>query len=81
MFKIKPYDPNREYRKPTPAQQKAQQRNFYIFRLRGLHSQMWLLTGWRRKLGQFLVDLELRRLGAESQTERCNKWKREWRDL
>lgn len=78
MFKPRPYDPDRiDYR--TDAQKRACERNFRIFKLRGLHAQVWLLTGWRRKVARWLVDLELGRMGAESQTKRQAERRAKWR--
>lgn len=62
-FKSRPYDPDRPS-KQTPAQQAATMRNFGIFKLRGLHAQMGMLTGPRRELAQMLVDQELIARGA-----------------
>ena len=68
MFKPRPYDPDR-VSKQTPAQQAATERNFRVFRLHGLHSQMFLLTGPRRELAQLLVDQELIAMGAQTTAE------------
>lgn len=68
MFKPRPYDPERRS-KQTPAQQAATERNFRLFRLHGLHSQMFLLTGPRRDLARMLVDQELTALGAMTTEE------------
>jgi hypothetical protein len=77
MFKPRPYDPDRrDYR--TAAQKAACERNFRIFKLRGHYAQSYLLTGWRRKVVHFLIDLELRRLGAESETKRAAARRAEW---
>lgn len=77
MFKHRPYDPERrDYR--TAAQRAASNRNFLIFRLRGHYAQSYLLTGWRRKAVHFLIDLELRRLGAESETKRHAERRAQW---
>lgn len=62
-FKWRPYDPDRPNTR-TPAQNAATDRNFHIFRLRGLYTQMSLLTGKRREAGQRLVDHELAAMGA-----------------
>lgn len=55
------------FRRPTPAQAKATERNFRIFRLRGLRVQLELLTGHRRRVAQGMVDAELRAMGATIQ--------------
>lgn len=67
-----------EYRPRTPKQNAATQRNFLIFRLRGLYYQAFMLTGWRRKLAHWLIDRELRRHGAESETNRFAQRRAEW---
>lgn len=67
-FKYRPYDPDREDKR-TPAQKRAGDRNWLIFKLRGLDAQGRLLTGKRRERFRKLVDDELRALGAKTQTE------------
>jgi hypothetical protein len=62
-FKQRPYDPDRR-RKQSLAQRAATDRNFRIFRLHGLHAQLFLLTGPRRELAQLLIDQELTTMGA-----------------
>lgn len=57
----------REYRRPTRAQINAQNRNWRIFRLRGLRCQIHLLTGWRLKVALWLIDRELLAMGATIQ--------------
>lgn len=54
---------------PTPAQTAARERNFKIFRLRGLWEQTWLLTGDNRDRARAAIDAELSVLGAITQTE------------
>ncbi len=67
-FKVKPYS---EPRKPqSPAQEKATQRAFLIFRLRGLWELSFILTGDRQERVKAAIDEELVRLGAEPQTAR-----------
>jgi hypothetical protein len=68
-FRPRPYDPNRKDTR-TPAQKKAQQRNFRIFQLRGLASFRFMLTGERRDALLRLVDQELRAIGAEPESAR-----------
>lgn len=70
MLKTRPYEAGRTYNSGSPAQKAARERAFRIFRLRGLYAQNYLLTGWRRKVAQWMVDLELRRLGAEPEANR-----------
>lgn len=74
MFKPRQYDPNRADTR-TKAQIDASERNFRIFKLRGLHAQCFMLTGKRREQAQAIVDMELKAPGAESQTDRINKWR------
>lgn len=80
MAKFRPYERGR-VSKHTPAQQAAQQRNFRIFNLRGLYSHVRILTGWRRNLAQILVDLELRRMGAEPEGKRQAAREAEWKQF
>lgn len=68
MFKPRPYDPDRVDTR-TQAQRDATDRNFGIFKLRGLHAQMGLLTGPRRELARMLVDQELIERGALSMAD------------
>lgn len=68
-FRPRPYDPDREDNR-TPSQKAASDRNFRIFKLRGLHAQCTLLTGRRREAAQRLVDQELAAIGAEPETKR-----------
>ena len=77
MFKPRPYDPAR-WRKRTPAQQKAIQRNFLIFRLRGFYAQTFMLTGKRRERAQRIIDQELQAMGAEPETVRQARRRREY---
>ena len=66
------------FKPPSPAQKAATYRNFRIFRLRGLHAQAGLLTGWRLKAMRWLIDRELSAMGAETEAKRaaarCAKW-------
>ncbi len=81
MFRQRPYDPNREYTPRTLAQINAGNRNFRIFRLRGLSAQAYILTGWRRKLAEWAIDRELALLGAETEAKRRLKRKEGWDSL
>lgn len=63
-------DPSKPRRTLSPAQEAATQRSFRIFRLRGLWSQAWLLTGERRAAARDLIDQELALLGADAETKR-----------
>lgn len=81
MFKPRPYDPGR-VSKQTPAQQAATIRNFNVFKLHGLHSQMGMLTGPRRELARALVDQELIAMGARTVAEANDARKAKlWRKL
>lgn len=77
MFKPRPYDPDR-WRSRTPAQQKAIMRNFHILRLRGFYAQTLLLTGKRRERAQRIIDQELQAMGAEPETLRQARRRREY---
>lgn len=56
----------------------AQERAFRVFRLRGLYWMLHALTGPRLEFAKQLVDWELTRLGAEPETERYARRRREW---
>ncbi|QUT04019.1 hypothetical protein KFK14_12770 [Sphingobium phenoxybenzoativorans] len=76
MFKTRPYDPSRKDTR-TPAQKAANERNFRIFQLRGLHAQVGLLTGRRREQARDLVDRELKAMGALPMREHADeRWRR-----
>lgn len=68
MFKPRPYDPDRPDNR-SPAQKVASNRNFRIFKLRGLYAQMHLLTCKRRDQARKLVDQELAAMGAKTETQ------------
>lgn len=55
--------------KSSPAQAAARERNFRIFKLRGLHAQMRMLTGEHLTEARACVDLELIALGAKTMAE------------
>jgi len=78
MGKFPPNDPNRGYSPGTEAQQAARKRNFRIFRLRGLHAQVSLLTGWRKKVARWIIDRELNALGADAETKRQADRRAKW---
>lgn len=59
----------REYRRPTTAQIAARNRNFRIWRLRGLFAQVSMLSPARRALAEAIIDDELSGLGAITETE------------
>jgi len=64
--------------RPTPAQDKARARSWRIFRLRGLHAQCHMLTGFERELALAAIDIELFKLGAESESKRQADIRRKW---
>ena len=63
---------------PTPRRKEQRERAWRIFQLRGLYHQVYILTGWRRRVAQWLVDEQLRMLGAETQSERMRRNVRQW---
>ncbi|OHC95585.1 MAG: hypothetical protein A2792_03590 [Sphingomonadales bacterium RIFCSPHIGHO2_01_FULL_65_20] len=63
----------REYRRPTTAQIAARNRNFRIFRLRGLFAQVSMLSPARRELVEAIIDDELSELGSVTETEARKK--------
>ena len=65
----------REYRRPTPAQVAAMNRNWRIFRLRGLYEQVRLLTGWRLKVARWVIERELVAMGATVKPKRPYAWR------
>lgn len=50
-------------------------RNWRIFRLRGLRAQTTILTGWRLKLALWLIDRELLAMGATVKPKRPYAWR------
>lgn len=54
----------------TPAATAAKERNWRIFRLRGLYAQVSLLDADLRLDGEIAVDRQLERLGAEKESVR-----------
>lgn len=75
-MRIKPHGAPRQKR--TEKQDAATQRNMRIFQLRGLYSHTYLLTAWRRKIAQWLVDDELARMGAKTEAERTADREAAW---
>lgn len=69
MFKPRPYDPSRKDGRSQAAKE-ASDRNFRIFKLRGLYAQVGLLTGKRRERARKIVDEELKAMGAETEGAR-----------
>lgn len=54
----------------SEAQTKQRDRAFRIWRLRGLWSQVHMLTGSRLLVARAMVDQELHEMGAESESVR-----------
>jgi hypothetical protein len=81
-FQPRRYDPDNPHRDTrTDAQKKAGERNFRIFQLRGLASFRFMLTGERRERLLSLVDEELNALGAEPESDRIARQKKEFEEL
>lgn len=76
-FKPRPYDPDREDTR-TDAQRAATDRNFMIFKLRGLWSQAGMLMEPQKSAVRALIDVDLRERGALPQRdhERADRLKR-----
>ena len=64
-------------KRPSAKQKQSRTRSWRIFRLRGLYWQIHLLTGSRRTMGHALIDQELELLGAETETMRIERRRRE----
>ncbi len=75
---FRPTDPNRPRRIMTEAQRAANDRNFRIFRIRGLHTLAFILSADRRQAVQTIIDDELRALGVEGQTARVEAGRARW---
>jgi len=58
------------FKPPSEAQNKARARSWRIFRLRGLHAQAHMLTGWCQSIALAAIDAELLKLGAQPETAR-----------
>lgn len=76
-FQPRPYDPDRQYNR-TVKQKEATDRNFRIFRLRGLWVLAYILTEPTRSTVQALIDFELQRFGALPQREHAEEQRRKW---
>lgn len=68
MFKVRPYDPDREDVQ-SELQRAATHRNFGIFRLRGMWSQASMLQEPYRTAARVAIDADLRERGALPQRE------------
>lgn len=71
------YDPSRPSHPGTERQRAARDRNWRIFKLRGLFYQMFILTGERREAAWAALDAELVALGAEGEHARRERQHRE----
>lgn len=68
------YDSSRKPGPPPSERQKAaRDRNWQIFKLRGLWYQVYALTEERRELARLAIDAELLLLGAEDETSRRDR--------
>ena len=70
-------DPLRRLRPPTDKQRAARDRNWRVWKLRGLWSNAFPMTGERLDAYRAAVDAELIHLGAEPETQRRARIKRE----
>lgn len=68
--------------RPSAKQRAARERNWRVFKLRGLQSQLGLLTGPRRVLASALIDRELEAIGAkpraQHEAEQRAEFEAEW---
>lgn len=67
--------------RPTEAQNAARSRAWRIFRLRGLHSQLHMLTGLEKEIALTCIDIELSKLGAESESKRQDEMRRRYQEI
>lgn len=70
-MRLKPYDAPRQKR--TRAQDAATDRNFRIFRLRGLYYELGMFTGWRRRIARWMLDREFTAMGALTMAQHWKK--------
>lgn len=70
-------DPLRKLRPPSEAQRKARDRNWRVWKLRGLWSNAFPMTGERLAAYRAAIDAELELLGAEPETARRERIKRD----
>lgn len=76
-FAPRSYDPSRPSREPSPKQKAARDRNWQIYKLRGLYWLLAPLTGERLIAARAAVDAELELLGTESVSARRDRERRE----
>lgn|GEM_PF-5681417 len=68
------YNPNKPHRKMSKAQEAAQRRTWRIIQLRSQWVLSWQVrTTWRRALVRWLIDDELRSMGAEPHGKRIKR--------
>lgn len=77
MFTPRRYDPSRPSKPATERQKATRNRNWRIFKLRGLYCSVGWLTGERRAMAKAAIDLELELLGAEGCAARQEREQRE----
>lgn len=80
MLKLRPYTDHREA-SGTAKQNATRDRNWRIFKLRGLYAQVSMLTGERKTVARALVDQELALLGAETETKRDADRRAKWSEV
>lgn len=67
--------------RPTEKQTAARKRAWLIFRLRGLHAQAHMLTGYCQAIALAAIDAELMKLGAQTEYERKATVRAEWEEI
>lgn len=70
-------DPLRKLRPPSDKQRAARDRNWRVWKLRGLWSNSFPLSGDRLLAYRAAIDAELAILGAEPETARRERLRRE----
>lgn len=82
-MKLLAYDPSKplKYKTPTAKQKVAWERNWNVFKLRGFYNLVpSCVSKQAREKIQKLIDAELKKLGAESETARQEKRRRKIED-
>lgn len=70
-------DPLRRLRPPTDRQRAARDRNWRVWKLRGLYWNAYGMTGEHLAAYRAAIDAQLAELGAEPETERDARKRRE----
>lgn len=70
-------DPLRKLRPPSAKQKAARDRNWRIWKLRGLYWNSFPMAGAHRDAYRAAIDAQLIELGAEPETERFARKERE----